>query len=65
MDPKRRRQTIIRTVVTPAISEQRSHHRNLNEQITSRYGEEILDEVRKIERTTLNIVQKLPEEPQC
>jgi hypothetical protein len=58
VDPKRRRQTIIRTVVPPAISEQCSHHRNLNEQITSRYGGEILDEVRKLEKLRVKIKRR-------
>jgi len=31
MDPKRRRQDVLNTVVLPTISEHISHHRNLNE----------------------------------
>ena len=58
MDPKRRRQAINSTVVLPTNSKQISHHRNLNEQITSLYGGEILDEVRKLEKIRVKIKRR-------
>lgn len=58
MDPKRRRLDVINTVVLPTISEHFSHHRNLNEQITSLYGREILDEFRKLEKLRVKIKRR-------
>ena len=55
MDPKRRRQDVINIVDLSTNSEHNYHHRNLNEQITSLHGREILDEVRKLEKLRVKI----------
>jgi hypothetical protein len=57
VDPKRRRQTIVSTVVPPAISEQCSHHRNLNEMnLPCR----ISDSIRDMSVVLQNLVPNLP-----
>ena len=58
VDPKRRRQVVNNTVVLLTDSKQISHHRNLNDQITSLYGREILDEVRELEKLRVKIKRR-------
>jgi hypothetical protein len=61
MDPTmdlKRRQAIENTVVLLIISKQNTHHKNINDHITSPYGREILDEVHEIERIGVKIKRR-------
>jgi hypothetical protein len=50
-------------VVLPIISKNNSHHRNLNDHITSMYEREILYEVRELEKIKVKIKRRAADVP--